>query len=821
MYSLRLLDAALRDARYALRVLRKSPAFALTASLTLAIAIGVNTAVFSVIDGVLLRPLPFPEPHRLALVSRSSGPGAADTSQNGRTWETVRDRAVTVDRAVFSLWTTGVNVVVERGGGRRVQHVQQQRVGAGFFGVLGVSPSIGREFLAAEDRPGGPPATILSASLWRSAFNGDPTVVGRTIALRGEPYEVIGVMPDGFQSGERADLWTPLRASSSGEGEGENYHIAVRLRPGITWPQAAEEITRIGVDMQRARPASNEPPRVFSIVSMQEGLTGTMRRPLLILWAAVGLVLIVASVNLAGLILARASGRTRELATRLALGSGRAAVVRQLVTEAIVLGLLGGAAGIALGALALTGLKTVARDAFTIWQPVFLGRRGVVAAATLSVLASVLFGLAPALQASRLDVQAALTHAGGRSVAGGGSRRTRRVLVAAQVALGVVLLVCAGLLLRTFTHLRGLNPGFDPRHLVTASVSLEDARYKTSAGVNRFVDESLAAMRQVPGVEAAAVSLGLPYERVLNLGFRRIAGGQPSAGGSITSATYVTHDYFSALRLPVRRGRAFNARDTAGSPGVVVINDSFARTYYPIDDPLGQRIAFMGREREIVGVAGDMQIKPGWGEHGPLAPMPIAYVPVSQTSDGTLRLIHGWFAPTFIVRSSGSFSATTAAMRRALDHVDPLLPFAEVRSMADVQGAALAQPRFMMALLMALAVTAVLLSAIGVHGLIATSVSERTREMGIRLALGATLPQAMRTLAVPGILLASAGVLVGSAAALAAVRLLRHFVWGVSVSDPVTFVAVGVFLLSVAALASFIPASRILRLDPASSLRTE
>jgi predicted permease len=821
MYRLEVLDPRLRDARYALRVLRKSPAFTLTASLTLAIAIGVNTAVFSVIDGVLLRPLPFPEPHRLALVSRSSGPGAAETSQNGRTWENVRDRAVTVDRAVFSLWTTGVNVVVERNGSRRVQRVQQQRVGAGFFGVLGVTPSIGREFQAAEDRPGGPQATILSAALWRSAFNGDRLVVGRTIALRGEQHEVIGVMPDGFQSGERADLWTPLRPTTSGEGDGENYHIAVRLRSGITWPQAAEEITRIGVDMQRARPPSKQPPQVFAIVPMQEGLTGAMRRPLLILWAAVGLVLVVACVNLAGLILARASGRTRELATRLALGSGRAAVVRQLVTEAIVLGLLGGAAGIALGAVALIGLKTVARDAFTIWQPVSLDGRAVAAAALLSMLASVLFGLAPALQASRLDVQAALAHGGGRSVAGGASRRTRRVLVAAQVALGVVLLVCAGLLLRTFTHLRGLNPGFDPRNLVTASVSLEDARYKTSVGINRFVDESLAAMQQIPGVESAAVSLGLPYERVLNLGFRRIAGGQPAAGGSITSATYVTPDYFTALRLPVRRGRAFDARDTAGAPGVVIVNDSFAKTYYPGDDPLGQRIAFMGREREIVGVAGDMQVKPGWGNHGPLAPMPIAYVPVSQTSDGTLRLVHSWFSPTFIVRSSGSFSATTAGMRRALDHVDPLLPFAEVRSMADVKGEALAQQRFMLALLIALAVTAVILAAIGVHGLIATSVSERTREIGIRLALGATLPQAMRTLALPGILLASAGVLVGSVAALAAVRLLRHFVWGVSISDPVTFVAVGVFLLSVATFASFVPATRILRMDPASTLRAD
>lgn len=816
-----LLDRTLRDTRYAVRVLGKTPVFTLTAILTLGLAIAINTAVFSVVDAVLLQPLPYPVPDRLALVAssiRAAGALREETAQHGVTWQTIRDRATTFDRAVFSGWTMGVNLIA----GNRASYVEQQRVGAGFFGVLGIQPLIGREFSAGEDRAGGPAATILSFDLWRSMFGADPSVVGRAIVVGGDTSTVVGVMPDGFQTGERADLWTPLRASTTGAGENENYAILARVREQSSWSQAEAELQQIGAEILRQRPAPEGTSTAFSLQPLQRGLTANLRQPLLLLSAAVAIVLLVACVNLAGLLLARTSGRSRELATRMALGGGRSAVVRMLLTESVVLAVAGAVIGVALGHVALGGLETLAGKAFDIWQPVALDARAIGVALVLALVASALFGLVPALGATRINVQAAMIEAGARSVAGNAHRWPRRVLVVAQVALGVVLLVGAGLLMRTFAHLRNLSPGFDPAGVITATVSLEDSRYATAARVGRLFDQTVERVRQERGIESAAVALGLPYERLLNLGFRHLDGPEVSAPrGRMTSATYVTGDFFSALRIPVRAGRTFDARDRVDSPGVVVVNETLARQYFNGTEPVGRRIRFAGRDREIVGVVGDVPVRPGWGEHGPLAAMPLAYIPVAQTSDGFLRLVHGWFSPAFIVRTSAGPEAAIGAMRRAIDATDPLLPFARVRSMADVQAASLAEQRVLTVLFAALALATVLLAAIGLHGLIATSVVERTREMGIRMALGASVSQAMRTLALPGVVLALAGTAIGAVAARAGTGLLRHFVWGVNAADPLTFAGVAAIFLIVASVASVAPTLRILRLDPATTLRQD
>ena len=821
------LETAMRDARYALRLLRRTPIFSLTAIATLALAIGVNTAVFTLVDAVLLKPLPYVAPDRLALVSREvRANGVEDHSPavDGRTWELLRDHATTVDRAVFSTWPTGVNLIVPGGSGSAglARYVRQQRVSAGFFGVLGTVPTIGREFTAQEDRQGGPSAVILSAELWQGLFHSDPTVIGRPVVLRGEAYTVVGVMSEGFQSGVRADLWTPLRPSTAGEGSGENYRIVLRLRESATWPAAHAELASMGAELNRRRPSPDGVEAGLTLIPLQAGFAEELRTPLVMLWVAVAIVLIVACVNLAGLLLARAAGRRREIATRMALGSGRAAVVRQLLVESVVLALVGGACGLLVGQAALKALEWAARGAFEIWQPVALDARAAGVAAALSLLASALFGLAPAVQASRLDVQAGLLEGGTRAIAGGSSGWPRRVLVTAQVALGVVLLVGAGLLLRTFSHLRNLDPGFDTGSLVTAAVSLEDARYRTGDRVEQLFEQSLGRIRETAGIESAAVALGLPYERLLNLGFRHMDG--PRAGeaaSAMTSATYVSDNFFETLRIPLRAGRVFDPRDRRGTTAVVIVSDGFARRYFDGENPLGRHIRLAGTEREIVGVVGDVQVKPGWGDNGPLAAMPLAYLPVSQVSDGFLQLVHGWFEPTFVARSSMPAPAVADALRRALDQVDPLLPFAQVRSMSEVRAASLAQQRLLMSLLLGLAGVAVLLCAIGIHGLIATSVTERTREMGIRMALGATVGQALRTLAMPGIVLAGAGTAVGLVLASASADLIRHFVWGVSAKDPLTFAAVGATLLTVAVGASLVPALRIFRLDPATTLRHE
>lgn len=813
MNSIPLLETLLRDARYAVRVLRRTPAFTAAAVLTLAVAIGVNTAVFSVADAFLLRPLPYFEPDRLALVSTlmgGEGPSAEETAQTGRTWETVRDQATTVDSASFSNWTTGVNVVAHD----RASFLTQQRAGAGFFDVLGVRPLLGRGFTADEDRPGGPAAVILSHRSWTTVFGADPSVIGSAIAVRGETSTVVGVMPAGFTTAVRADLWTPLRPTITGEGEGENYSILLRLKPAATWAQANAEIATLLQPTVEKQRAGARRALSFGSMPLRRAFAQDFRQPILLMWAAVAVVLLVACVNLAGLLLARASGRTRELATRMALGSGRHAVVRQLLVESVVLAAIAGIVGVAFGALALGGLRVIAEDAFGVARPVTLDLRAVSAAVVLSLTASVLFGTAPALHASRMDVQRGISTGSSRAVAGAAGHWTRRVLVLAQVALGVVLLTGAGLLLRTFTHLSRLEPGFDPDHLTTGSVSLEDARYRSPESIAALFDRTLERIRATPGVESAAVSLGLPYQRILNLGFKRLDGAQATG---MTSSTYVSEGYFETMRIPLNRGRGFGARDTASAPGVVIVSDTFAKTYFSGEDALGRRIAVAGREREIIAVAGDVQVKPGWGTNGPLAPMPVAYIPAAQVSAGMLRLVHGWFSPAFIVRASSPDSTST--LRSAVQSVDPLLPLAEVRTMEEVRAVSLAPQRFMMTLLVGLAATAVLLAAVGIHGLIATAVAERTREIGIRLALGATAFNAMRALALPGIVLAAGGTAVGLLVARASAGVIRSFLWGVSADDPATYAAVATLLLATAVAASILPALRILRLDPASALR--
>jgi predicted permease len=740
---------------------------------------------------------------------------------DGRTWEAVRDRLSAAERAVFSGWTTGVNLVAGgTAGAAQARHVQQQRVGAGFFRTLGVPPMLGREFTADEDRAGGPSAAILSASLWRNLFGADPAIVGRTIVLRGAPVPVVGVMPDGFQSGELADLWTPLRPSTTGEGGGENYQILLRLHPGVSWPQLDDELSRVS-DAVRAPQREARVSVGFSRVPLQQGLSEGLQQPLLILWSAVAMVLLVACVNLAGLLLARGSQRAREIATRMALGSGRAAVIRQLLVESAVLAAIGGIAGLAVGWLALDGLTWLARDAYEIWQPVTLDRRSVAATAALALVACLLFGLGPAVQATRGDVQSRLVHASARSIAGSASRWPRRAIVIAQVALGVVLLVAAGLMIRTFTHLRGLEPGFDPDNLVTAAVSLQDDRYRTGDQVNRLFDRALASIESAPGIEGAAVALEVPYKRLLNLGFRHLDGPEAAAGGQMTNATYVSPGFFDVMRIPIRRGRGFTPGDRADSPPVVIVSDAFVRLYFKGENPLGRRIAVAGAEREIVGHAGDVQVRPGWGDNGPLSAMPLAYVPAGQVGDGLLRLVHGWFAPTFIVRTRTGAADAAATLRRAVDGVDPLLPFASVRPISDVRSASLAPQRFLTTLLAGLAAATILLAAIGMHGLIATTITERTREIGIRLALGATTAQAIRTFTIPALGLAVAGIALGLGMSVFAVNAVRSFVWGVSTSDPVTFTLAPAVLMLVAGAAALLPALRILRLDPAQTLRSD
>ena len=818
MTRLTILGALGRDLRYALRVLRRAPAFTATAIGTLAVVIGANTAVFSIADHVLLRPLPFPDPARLALaetIVESPRGVFADVWVDGTMWEGTRDHVTSADRAVYVGGTSGVNFNL----GNSAAFVTQQRVGAGFFRVLGVAPLYGREFAPEEDQPAGPRVTILSSRIWQAAFGGDPQVVGKNIMLRGEPYAVVGVMPAGVVGTDDADLWTPLRPSRSGEGGGTNYQVVMRLHPGVTWDQLNAEL------------AAFSTPELFASMfdpkdgtrghlgarPLQSALADAQREPLLMLMAAVGAVLLIACVNIASLLLARGGARRKELATRMALGSGRGAVIRQLMVESIVVAGCGGLLGVAVGVLGLEGLKALAGTTFADWQHVAIDGRVLAVTAGLSLVTSLAFGLVPAWQASRVGIQPGLADGGSRSIAGGSRHWLRRTLVVAEVALGCVLLVCAGLLIHTFAALSRLDPGFDPNGVTTARVSLQDARYVTSTRINQLFDESLARVAGAPGVETAAVSLELPYTRLLNLGARFV----DETDRRISNVSYVTPGFRRTFGIPLASGRDLTPDDRAGAAPVALVNETFARLYSKDREVVGRRVMISSVEREIVGVIGDVQQRAGFVTQGmvpgPVTHAPAVFIPASQLSDGFFALVHQWFNPVWSVR--GSTPDAARVLQAAIGATDAGLPVAEVQAMTDVRAAALAEQRLLMTLVGAIAAAALLLSAMGLYGLIAHAVAERTREFGIRMALGATAGQTIRAVASPGIVLAGAGALTGIGLSVLAVRLVQSFLWGVAPTDPVTYVGVLVFLMVIAAVSSLLPALRLLKLDPATTLR--
>lgn len=810
------------DVRFGWRQLIKAPGFTATAILTLGLAIGANTAVFSLVDAALVKALPYPKPERLGMLwhvrSREGVSIEQPGAHTGRVWEGLRDQASTIDAAVLSGLSANVSLVTRD----RAMTVAPQRVSAGYFRVLGVPPAIGREFTREEDAPGGPPAAVLTDRLWRSAFAADPSVVGQTILLKGEPHTVVGIMPASFRTGVEVDLWTPVRPSTSGEGANPNYSIVVRLRDSVDWPQARAEVASIADPLLAQRMSSSGATLSHTLAPLQDDLVSDVRVPLLLLSSAVALVLLVACVNLAGLLLARAHRRTREIATRLAVGGNRRAVVRQLLVESLLLACLGGAAGLVIGALALEGIKATASELLlTPWAEAALDARVLSVTLGLTVLTAVLFGLVPAIQTTRVDVQAALAAGGTRSVAGGARGWPRRLLVTAEVALGVVLLVAAGLLIRTFVHLQSQPEGFDARGVVAASASLEDARYEAHERVEQLFARSVERLRAMPGVESAAVSLGLPYERILNMGARVVGPGGEQSDFVFSNATYVTPGYFETLRIPLLRGRAFADSDAKTAAPVVVVNEVFARRYFRDRDPVGAHVRIGGLDRRVVGVSSNVRQRGGFNGFGPLDALPAVYMPFSQFPPNGLRVIHGWFSPAWIVRATSGGAVTEQAIRRAMADVDPQLPLSAVRGVDEVRSVALTGHRVLTLLVAALGGLALFLAAIGIHALIASGVTERTREIGIRMALGATVRQTVFEAAKPGLAMAVAGLAVGCLAAFGASGLIRNLLWGVRENDPLTFAAVIAALLLVAVAASLVPALRVRRFDPVALLRSE
>jgi predicted permease len=819
----------LRDLRFAFRQLTKSPGFALAVVATLALGIGVNTAVFSMVDAFLLRSLPFRDPDRVAaLILHTQGVSARsgtfvseeDDSHTGEDWQTLKDSLRSVELAAWG-GSDGVNLQTSATEGNAVQYVHEARVSADYFKVLDIPLFRGRSFSADEDLPSGPKAAILSYGLWRSTFQGDPAVVGKPVRLKGESYTVVGVLPQGAVVPSKADLYTALQPTpTGGECGGNNCGILMRLRPGATWQEVDAELRHVHLHAMDEFSGRKNGGAWLYAQPLARYLGGDMRPRVEVLMLAVSFILIIACANLAGLALVRIARRTREIATRLALGATRLEVLRQLWVESLVLALLGAGAGLGLGIAILRGLEGFLPDEMLPMGGFSLDARVLGFTLAASLVTSLLFGVLPALTTRRVDLRSSMS-GGGYSVAGG-SGGVRQWLIGAEVALTVVLLVSAGLLVRTLIHLETLPSGFDAHNVMTAKASLDDARYHEAPAFHSLLEKSMAAMRRIPGVEEVSVASSVPYERGVYDGIRIVDG--PQAGTrSGSSFSYVTPGYFSTLRIPLLAGRLVSESDAAGSQPVVVVNEDFAEKYFHEKAPIGRHMRFVSDETAytIVGVVGNVAKRPAMESPAPIAEVPIFYMPIAQTPQSLINITSIWFEPSWIVRTAGPVTGLTEAMQKAMAEADPGLPFSGFYSMDQILGGELRQQRMEVLLFASLAGLALTLSAIGIYALVSNLVVQRTREIGIRIALGSTVGRAMRQVGASGVLAAGFGLVAGVGFSLFAVRVLSSEIYRVRTYDPVTFVAVPVLLAVIALAASFLPTLRISRIEPAETLRSE
>jgi putative ABC transport system permease protein len=802
------METFFHDLRYGLRSLRQSPGLAAVAVLALGLGIGANSAIFSVVDAALLRPLPFHDPGRLMLVLESNpSKGYPSFPLSPLNYIDYRDQNSAFERlAAFestSFILTGAGDPAKLDGAR---------VAAGFVDTLGIAPSLGRPFLPDEDRPGAGRVAILGHGLWQRRFGSDPALVGRTIMLGGVAYTVVGVMPQGFSFPNRSEIWTAMALGDDElKSRGAHYLLAIgRLAPGVSLERARADLATIGSRLQIQYPDSNT-GWTARVDPLAERVAGDARPALLVLLAAVAFVLLIACANVAGLLLARASARHREFAIRAALGAGRARLVRQQLTESLLLALLGGAAGLLLAMWGTDLLAAAAPPGIPRVSEVGVDGRVLSFTLGLSLITGVLFGLAPALQASRADLNESLKE-GGRGGAGPRRHRARAVLVVAEVALALVLLAGAGLLLRSFQRLQAIDPGFDPREVLAVEIELPDGRYPEPPRLASFFTAAIERLAALPGVRSAGGVYPLPMsgDRFF---FSFGVEGRPVADADRPSAAYyvASPGYFRAMGIRILRGRAFDERDREGAPRVALINDTLARRFFPGEDPIGRRMVIdngpRDRFREIVGVVEDVRHDDLGGEARPQMYEPHLQAPLSSM--------------TLVVRSATDPAGLAEAARREILVLDRDQPVSRAVPLERLVADSIARPRYSMLLLGAFAAVALVLATMGIYGLLSHAVAQRTHEIGIRMALGARRRDVLALVIANGMGLAMAGVGIGLLGALALTRLMAGLLFQVSPTDPMTLAAVSALLAGVAFLACVIPARRATRVDPMAALRCE
>ena len=810
-----LIEDLAQDLRYGLRMLRKSPGFASIAVLTLALGIGANAAIFSVVYGVLLQPLPYAEDDRLVTLSQSyPQKGLATWGISQANFALYRDHNQSFEK-IAAYNSPGFNLT----GSATPERLQGSAVTVDFFDVLGVQPGWGRAFRAEEDAPGKNSVCILSYGLWQRRFGGDPQIVGQSLLLNDTPTEVVGIMPQGFAFPNRnVELWIPLGLNPQ-RMFGYTHRGIARLKPGVSVSQAEADTTNIFWSAAQENPAiagaAAPPPEgadMKTIVRpLKDVIVGDTKTPLLVLLGAVGLVLLIACANVANLLVARAASRTREIALRFALGATPGRVIRQLITESLLLALIGGVAGTALAWLAvgllrqLPSLQQVPRLAEVSINPTVLAFT-----AALAVLTGLLFGLAPALRTYKLGLAAGMRE-GMRGSASRESRRLNSALVGAQFALCLVLLIGAGLLLKSFQRLVSVSPGFQPENVLSMRLALPNNRYANADQTVQFFDHLLERVRSLPGIRSAGVVSLLPFSDGRTSDGYVVEGHEPESGGVAPNAQdrVVSPGYFQTLEIPLLRGRDFLASDRANSLPVAIVDETLARRYWPDGDALGKRIRYSWSDewRTIVGVTAgvkNINLRETMEPH--------FYYPYAQSQSQEMYLT---------VRTVGEPAAVTAAIRSEVQALDADLPVWGVKPLTDAVDQTLNNQRLTNTLLAVFALLAVLLAAVGIYGVMSLYVNNRTTEFGIRMALGAQPSALLRSVLRQGLTLTLAGVAAGTAAAFALMRMLASLLFEVSATDPAVFFSVPVLLIAVAVLACYIPARRATRVDPLVALRYE